>query len=96
MCVDHVGRRDEPGVRERVGDDLGAEVEVRVAGGDDDGAQRPARVKDGGDDPVAVGAGEGGVDDEGLRVARDEHARLVERRRRAVEDGEGECCHACP
>ena len=91
--VDHVGRGDEPCVGERVGDDLGAEVEVRVAGADDDGAQRLARVEDGGRDTVAVGAGERGVDDEGLGVPGHEDARLVERRRRAVEDRVGQCGH---
>src|SRR4051794_5893641 len=91
--VDHVAWGDETSLRKGVGDDLGTEVEVGVPGADDDGTERLARVEDGGRDSMPVGAGEGCVHHERLGLARDEDARLVERRRRRVEDGVVEWGH---
>ena len=85
--LDDVLRSQEDGFREGVGDDLGSEVEVRVAGGDDHGRESLARVEHLGDDPVAVRAREGRVDHQRLGLSGDQHAGLVQRRVRRVDDG---------
>jgi hypothetical protein len=68
---------DERGGHERrvgegVGEGFGAEVEVRVAVADEHGGERLAGVENGGGQAVAVGAGEAGVDQQGLVLAGDE------------------------
>ena len=76
---------DEARVGEGVGEDFGAEVEVRVAVADEHGGQRLAGVEDRGGQAVAVGAGEAGVDQQGLALAGDERGGLVLAAGREVE-----------
>jgi hypothetical protein len=93
--LDDVRGGDERRVGEGVGDDLGAEVEVRVAVADEDGRQPLAGVQDLGDQAVAVGAGESGVDEQRLVCAGDEGGGLVPAAdgEVEVEDLEGEGAH---
>ena len=75
--LDHQWGGDDLGVGERVGDDLGAPVEVGVGVADEDLGQGLAGVEDLGDQAVAVGAGEPGVDQECLLLAGDQGGGLV-------------------
>jgi hypothetical protein len=92
--LDRLRGADEGRVRERVGHDLRAEVEVGVAVADEDAGQPLAGVQDRGNQAMAVGTGEAGVDQQRVALATDEGGGLVLAAGRKVQIQDGESQHA--